>query len=135
MGFISINSCCCGDDGGYSSIGYTYSRKIILTDTNNRILEISYKNTDTKFLHNDTIVDLVISENLENTLFIKTKNDLDTIVLFNKLDYYYNTSECEKDNLIKNIKKTPIIVSHTCKNAFFKTFTGNPTIDNLILTP
>lgn len=86
--FISISSCCepdfSGGDGNTKK-SLLYSRKIKILDSTNRIIRISYKDSDKIFSPNDTITELVISDNKENTLYIETKNDVDTIVLFVKV--------------------------------------------------
>lgn len=141
--FSSLSSCCCGDDG-YSEKNPDYKRRVRITDTTDRILEISYSNSDKVFKPNDTIVELIISENIENTIYIKTKSHLDTIVLYNKVTYYYNeASECSGADMSKYVVKKPIIVNHTFSNAYFKSsswlrgswYNDRIDYDDLIITP
>lgn len=146
MGFISISSCCCGDSydgGGYSSSHYYY-RRIVLSDTTNGILEIAFKNTNKKITPNDTTAELIVSENKETTMYIKTKTSLDTITLFTKVEYSYDESNCEKDRITKAVYKTPIIVSHTFSNANIRSISINRSkyyagdtdnYDDLVITP
>lgn len=115
-----ISSCCGIDDGG--SVAPTakfYSRRINLLDTTDRILIISYKNNKRIFLPQDTSCELVISENTENTLYIKTKNSLDTIVLNVGVEYNMSSEYCGAINTVKTIQKTPKILQHTFKTAYF----------------
>jgi hypothetical protein len=112
---------CCGE--GYSGGDYynrtMYTRKVKLTDTSDRILKISYKNSDKIFYPNDTIAELIISENAENTLYIETKKTIDTLVLRVEVDYSYRNETCSSNELSKNINYTPKIVNHTFQNALF----------------
>lgn len=115
-------SSCCGDSGfdsDYNKTSLFYSRKIKLLDTLDRIVKISYKDSDKIFYPNDTVSELVISENKENTLYINTKTKIDTIVLFIKVIYGMGSSECEAINTSKYIEHLPIIVSHTFEFANF----------------
>ncbi|MES2380385.1 MAG: hypothetical protein V4538_05040 [Bacteroidota bacterium] len=138
-----MSSCCCGDDGGYGSIP-GYKRRVRITDTTDKIVEISYSNSDKVFKSNDTIVDLVISENVENIIYVKTKTHLDTIVLYNKVTYYYNEAdECSGADMSKYVVKKPIIVAHTFNNAYFRSgsyqrsswYNDRIDFDDLIITP
>jgi len=117
-----MNGCCCSEGYGYDGGGsyYTiYSRKIKLTDTLDRILKISYKNSDKIFYPNDTIADLIISDNSENMLFVETKKTIDTIVLRVQVNYEYRNEDCSNNQLSKQTNHTPKIVNHTFQNAFF----------------
>ncbi|MFZ4796340.1 MAG: hypothetical protein ACOYMA_02530 [Bacteroidia bacterium] len=117
---LLFESCCGeGDSGGGYYNRTTYARKIKLTDTTDRILKISYKNSAKIFYPNDTIADLIISENSENTLYIETKNAKDTVVLRVAVNYNYRNETCSSNELTKDINYTPKIVSHTFQNALF----------------
>ncbi len=141
--FSSLSSCCCNDYYPNETIP-GYKRRVRITDTTDKIIEISYNNSEQVFKSNDTIVDLVISENVENTIYIKTKSRLDTIVLYNKVTYYYNEAdECSGAEMSKYVVKKPIIVNHTFNNAYFKSssrllsswYNDRIDYDDLIITP
>ena len=118
LGFLS--SCCGSDDGvSVAPIAKYYSRRINLLDTSDRIFIISYKNNGRIFSPQDTSCELVISENTENTLYIKTKNANDTIILNVGVDYQMGSENCGALNTVKTIQKSPKIIQHTFKTAYF----------------
>jgi hypothetical protein len=118
LGFLS--SCCGSNDGGsVAPTAKLYSRTINLLDTTDRILMISYKDYGKIFLPKDTSCELVISENTVNTLYIKTRNANDTIVLNVGVDYQMGSENCGALNTVKTIQKSPKILKHSFKNAYF----------------
>lgn len=139
---LLFQGCCYGDDGYYSE-RTTYGRKIKLTDVSDRILKISYKNSNKVYYPNDTIADLIISDNTENTLYIETQKTTDTIVLRVEVNYSYKNENCASNQLTKEMVYTPKIVSHTFQNVVFDfvqvydTYYYNPqkVYDVLTITP
>lgn len=130
--------------GGLYGVDPEYKRRVRITDTTDRILEISYNISDKIFKSNDTIVDLIISENVENVIYIKTQRHLDTVILYNKVNYNYNNAgDCGDENITKEIDKEPIIVAHTFSGAYFKRSSSlrnnwsyeRIDFDDLIITP
>lgn len=137
--FIFTFTSCCGDYGIDSDSNKTrlfYSRKIKLLDTLDKIVKISYKESDKIFYPNDTVSELIISENKENTLYISTKTKIDTIVLLVKVIYSMGSSKCEAINTTKDIEHLPIIISHSFDSAYFKAeITQNAYSDILFIKP
>ncbi len=130
-------SSCCGDDyeGNYKT-PLLFSRAIKLLDTSNRILKISYKNSDKVFFPNDTVSELIISENKENTLYITTKTNIDTIVLLVKVAYGMYSSRCVPTNTYRYINNETLIVNHSFDSAFFKAYMTEETYtDFLFIKP
>jgi len=134
-----FNSCCSDDyegNGNATKMIWLYSRSIKLLDTSNRIMKISYKNSDKVIFPNDTVTELIISENKENTLFITTKTNTDTIVLRVEVTYKMYDSRCKPINTYRYIEHTPIIVNHTFDSAYFKAvMTENTFTDYLFIKP
>lgn len=115
---LSLTSCC-GLDMGYNN-NYNdvlYTRRIKVLDTADRILKISYKNSDKVFYPNDTATELIISENKETTLYINTKNEIDTIVLAVQIIYGMYNSACDASNTSRFVVQKPFIVNHTFDSA------------------
>jgi hypothetical protein len=89
---------------------YKETFNLRLNDTTNKILKISYQNSDKVFYPNDTISELLVSNNKITTVFIQTQNDIDTLSLSPKIEYYYYEGTCskgiEKRYLGYNIEQT-----------------------------
>ncbi|MFZ4797025.1 MAG: hypothetical protein ACOYMA_05990 [Bacteroidia bacterium] len=131
-----FNSCCSDDYQGNYKTPLLFSRAIKLLDTSNRILKISYKNSDKVFFPNDTVAELIISENKENTLYITTKTNIDTIVLLVEIGYGMSSSRCEPIDTYKYTSNETLIVNQTFDSAFFKAFsTKNTYTDYLFIKP
>lgn len=135
---LLIFTSCCDLDMGYNN-NYNdvlYTRRIRVMDTSDRILKISYKNSDKVFFPNDTASELIISENKETTLYINTKNELDTIVLAVQVSYGMYSSACDASNTSRFIKQKPFIVNHTFDSAnFIFEQTKNTFTDILLFKP
>ncbi|MEI7977877.1 MAG: hypothetical protein WCI53_03450 [Bacteroidota bacterium] len=113
--FLFFGSCCSSYDGGYPYNYYDnkYYRKLVLTDKLDTIVKISYKGSDKVFNPMSDSTDLLISENTITTLYIETKNNIDTLVLNIKTSYNYSASTCDNDDVVKNINYNPQVISHT----------------------
>lgn len=138
-----LESCCGYGEGGYNYYRNYYYRKIALTDTSNRILKISYIGPENIFTPNDTLADLVISDNIPTRLIVETKNSIDTLVVNVENSYSYSSSSCYEDQIINTIELTPRILSHTfskieikrTNNYKYGTYGDMNTYDIFFITP
>jgi len=117
---LLLTSCCGLDMEFYKNDkSVLYTRRIRVLDTADRILKISYKNSDKVFYPNDTATELIISENKETTLYINTKNEIDTIVLAVQIIYGMYNSACDASNTSRFVVQKPFIVNHTFDSTNF----------------
>jgi hypothetical protein len=87
--------------------------RIVLIDTQDRILKVSYLNSDKIYTPNDTAIDVILSNNILTTLYIQTKKNIDTLVLRPEITYGYRGAKCGGLEGVREIDTKYKIIEHT----------------------